>query len=687
MSVELESVVQLYDDGVNYGKIGVSKRIDNYTISEILDFLYAGVVTKQLKNYIQPVTAIWKDSCKAPIKIGDAGYNVLASEGEGTPTESLYGRVIWCYAPVYGANLLNTQTLSLSDTGTYIITNADTKNFVVKVNQTRAYDWENDDQQASSFSDTGKAMDFTVSFYYQDNGATNFTPTGTDTHRHELTSIAPFMIVPVGDSYILVNALTFKTIGGGNGGSMFNPPAGLQYNYLTDINGNKFSFAPICNPTAPTTKSWYAYGMDFTAINSENEPYSLYFFFNESNRQSLWRYVPNTLEELNNFTIRGGVYIYTDKLYKPIISNGVISGFTDNTDTPSEIDTYTYGGGNSHTVPPSPPSPTPSDNNDIETDMPLAYIGGTGGFVQFIKINSAGLASADDISAALSRFDITTIGKDLLRNFVSYKCFAVLSIDPDDTVTRQIKVDGHGLTDENNNPLQGQIIGSVLPIDFTIGTPTKYYEDFRDYAPYTKIEAYVPFCGWFTLPSWCIGHEVTGTMFTDLYNGTVKAVIKASQTVVAEIGGCCAYDIPFVADATGAKAGAVISSALSTAAATAAAVTMPNVATGIAAATSAANTICAVNNNDTTLKGVLGDGSNLNGLLHTYLKVTRPQSPTHGKDIPSSYKHEFGVPCFKEITLASGQGFTQVNDANITGTMTATEKQMIIDGFRHGLIL
>ena len=118
MSVELENVVQLYDNGINYGKIGVSKRIDNYTISEILNFLYAGVVTKQLKNYIQPVTAIWKDSCVTPIKIGDAGNDVLASEGEGTPTESLYGRVIWCYSPTYGANLLNEQTLSLSDTGT-----------------------------------------------------------------------------------------------------------------------------------------------------------------------------------------------------------------------------------------------------------------------------------------------------------------------------------------------------------------------------------------------------------------------------------------------------------------------------------------------------------------------------------------------------------------------------------------
>ena len=417
MSVELENVVQLYDNGINYGKIGVSKRIDNYTISEILNFLYAGVVTKQLKNYIQPVTAIWKDSCVTPIKIGDAGNDVLASEGEGTPTESLYGRVIWCYSPTYGANLLNEQTLSLSDTGTYIITNADTKNFVVKVNQTRAYDWENDNQQASSFSDTGKAMDFTVSFYYQDNGANNFTPTGTDTHRHELTSIAPFMIVPAGDSYILVNALTFKDIGGSNGGSMFNPPAGTHYNYLTDISGNKFSFAPVCNPTYPTIKSWYSYGMSFTAINAADEPYSLYFLFIESDRRCLWRYVPNTLEELNNFTIRGGVYIYTDKLYKPIISNGVISGFSDNTETPSDIDTYTYGGGNSHDVPANPPSGGGGNGDELLDMESRAQFYGSGITTYYVNVPTTKLKTA------LGNWDNVATGKDVLKNLISYKLF------------------------------------------------------------------------------------------------------------------------------------------------------------------------------------------------------------------------------------------------------------------------
>ena len=378
----------------------------------------------------------------------------------------------------------------------------------------------------------------------------------------------------------------------------------------------------------------------------------------------------------------GFLFIANNTLYKPIIEGGVIVGYTDDMEKTSDWDEMTnVTGNNISPVPPTPSAPT----GDVETDMPLAYIGGTAGMVSFIKINESGLASADDIAESISRFDITTIGKDLLRNFVAFKCYAVLNID--DSVVRDIKVAGHTLKDEEDHALQGEYIGGIAPVDFTAGTVDHLYNDYRDYAPYTRIQMYVPFCGWFDLPSWCMGKEITGTMFTDLYNGTVKAVIYASRTVVAEVGGCCAFDIPFAAESTGMKAGAVISSALSTIAMTGATVAAPNIATGIAAASSAANFVSAANSNGTALKGVMGDGSNTNGLLHVYIKTTRPKAPNGKKDIPEQYKHDFGIPCFKQLTLTAGDGYTQIMDANITGAMTDREKQMIIDGFRHGLIL
>lgn len=372
------------------------------------------------------------------------------------------------------------------------------------------------------------------------------------------------------------------------------------------------------------------------------------------------------------------------KDYKPIVENGMITGYTDDDTVQSEWDTWETI--KDHVTPDERPLPS-SQITDKEHNMPLAYISGDAGMVTFYEINKTGLASADDISDAISRFDIAQIGKDVLRNLISFKAFAAIKVN--DTVDRQIKIAGILLEDSGGNALTGRVIGGVKPIDLfpTSGGVTipTLYNDYRDYEPYTKIQMYVPFCGWFTLPSWCIGKKITGTMFTDLYNGTVKAVIYASQTVVAEVGGCCAYDIPFVADATGAKASAVIASALTTAAAVGATVSMPNVATGIAAVSSAANLAATLNGNDTTLKGVLGDGSNLNGLLHVYIKVSRPMSPNGVTLIPDSYKHEIGIPTMKEVTISAGDGYIQVMDAKVTGNMTAKEKQMIIDGFRHGL--
>lgn len=390
----------------------------------------------------------------------------------------------------------------------------------------------------------------------------------------------------------------------------------------------------------------------------------------------------NTHYHLLNVSRYGLKFTYDGDNYKPLISQGVVTGYTTDMSQPSDIDNWTNISG--HNITPIPPA---GGITDKEHEMPLAYIGGNAGMVTFYEINKSGLASADDISDAISRFDIATIGKDLLRNFISFKAFAAISVD--DTVDRQIKIAGIPLEDSGGNALTGRVIGGVKPIDLfpTSGGVTipTLYNDYRDYEPFTRIQMYVPFCGWFTLPSWCIGKKITGTMFTDLYNGTVKAVIYASQTVVAEVGGCCAYDIPFVADATGAKASAVISSALTTAAAVGATVAMPNVATGIAAVSSAANLAATLNGNDTTLKGVLGDGSNLNGLLHVYIKVSRPMSPNGSTTIPDSYKHEIGIPTMKEVTTSKGDGYIQVMDAKVTGTMTAREKQMIVDGFRHGL--
>ncbi|MEE6208249.1 MAG: hypothetical protein VZR95_09375, partial [Alphaproteobacteria bacterium] len=146
-------------------------------------------------------------------------------------------------------------------------------------------------------------------------------------------------------------------------------------------------------------------------------------------------------------------------------------------------------------------------------------------------------------------------------------------------------------------------------------------------------------------------------------------------------GGSCAVDVPFVAQSVGSKAAAIISNMT----AGAVAMTTQNPQSIVSSTLGIAT---AFNANYTQIKGVMGDGSNIQGLDRVYIKVTRP-APTESANgvISDKYKHERGIPCGKTLKLTAGDGFTQIMDANIDGAMTDREKQMIIDGFRHGLIL
>lgn len=603
-----------------------------------------------------------------------------------TDDSSLYSNINvvghWCNPPafptgVYMRNILIYAPLTIGNNGSFIKTNTEPR-IVIDItpdeNTSMQKLYMGSDGRVTCAYSNDTQSENRVDGYYYIYPAVIFDINGT-------TYIFTQELYPRWDSFY-INSILDQGFSSGSARVNFNNDSfhRLAYGWSVGATANGEPLYTKFNAGEGNNRQITNY-----TINSHS---GLTFGVNAGSSNYHWR-VSESLTDNTDKTVTKQYYANTGfrfKIdgvwYKPIISGGVVTGYTDDMTVKSEWDDWKTAKG--HDVPATGGG---GDIKDKEHNMPLAYIGGSAGMVTFYEINKTGLASADDISEAVSRFDVSQIGKDLLRNFISYKAFA--AINTTDTVDRQIKIAGIPLEDSGGNALTGRVIGGVLPIDlFSVShgvTIPTLYNDYRDFEPYTKIQMYVPFCGWFDLPSWCVGKKITGTMFTDLYNGTVKAVIKASDTVVAEVGGCCAYDIPFVADATGMKAGAVISSALTTAAAVGATVAMPNVATGIAAVSSAANLAATLNSNATTLKGVLGDGSNLNGLLHVYIKVSRPMSPNGLTTIPDSYKHEIGVPTMKEIKISAGDGYIQVMDAKVTGNMTAREKQMIIDGFRHGL--
>lgn len=321
-----------------------------------------------------------------------------------------------------------------------------------------------------------------------------------------------------------------------------------------------------------------------------------------------------------------------------------------------------------------------NEDKDHEIEMSVSqFTAGKNGMVYYYSLEQDDVWKVRD---GLNTINLDpAVLKDVTRNLISYKLFALSPAALIKTKTpvivhiggREIKYNGNSIPADYVEELNSIYLGSIaIP---------RTYNDYRDFAPYTKIELFVPFCGWTTLPSWCMDKYITGDMYIDIMNGSCKAIIKASQTVVAELGGSCAYDVPFVADATGTKAAALLSKAATTAGAVATGNPMAIITSGISLAS-------AMNANYTEMRGVCGDGSNINGLDRMYVKITRVSYTDEFKpERPDAYKHTYGIPCGKDVTLSQGDGYTQILDANITGNMTAKEKQMIIDGFRHGLIL
>ena len=73
-----------------------------------------------------------------------------------------------------------------------------------------------------------------------------------------------------------------------------------------------------------------------------------------------------------------------------------------------------------------------------------------------------------------------------------------------------------------------------------------YYGDFRDYAPYTSIELYIPMCGTVNLdPEYFVGHSVNVQYFYDVYTMSLSAgIYRDGITLYKVVNGVAGSEIP-----------------------------------------------------------------------------------------------------------------------------------------------
>ena len=358
---------------------------------------------------------------------------------------------------------------------------------------------------------------------------------------------------------------------------------------------------------------------------------------------------------------------------------------TDNPDKPP-IDVPTY---NDNKYGPQPP--TPEVDEDIEVDMPVSAAAYGDGLTHYYICN-AGATVLNDISAAMSSWDINNTGKDLYKNLISCRFTKIGSIPAENST---FSIYGEELL-YNGSPISINKITGNPTIDLGEYEILPKFNDFRDYAPYTKIEMYIPYCGWVALPSHCMSSEedpkiITGTLITDIIAATCKAIIKCNNTVVAEAAGFTAIDIPFVGENVGMKMAGIANSMITYGKAASGGVAgiLSGAKGGSAGAGAAAagglvgiagsyaQMAMAENANYTEICGKTGDGCQIGGLGSVYIKIQRPktggfESPDF---VPAKYAHTTGFLCMKERTLGECSGFTVCANPDLSGLSLATDAE------------
>lgn len=389
--------------------------------------------------------------------------------------------------------------------------------------------------------------------------------------------------------------------------------------------------------------------------------------------------MPTTFDDLLFYAHCGLYFKYNNVRYKPVIQGGICTGYTTDMSKESDIDNWTDF---NHNVPVPEDAETKYDRID---DMPLGYTGHVSSFGRYYKITDTNLARLS--------LDLAEI-QDGIGHVISLKTFPVtLSNFATFGSTGTIQIDGLPAGAEIN--AQGEKV-LTLNYDYLIGSihidgyhGTASNPHFLDYAPYTKLELYIPFCNFVELPSSCMYQNIDVYLLGDVIDGSCTGVVKCNGQIVAQKTGIIGHSSAISVTDTATRDNAIMQGLVAGVTQTAGLVTSAvagnagGFVNGVGGlANTATNTIVGMNANYTRVNG-MNAGKVANALPPTcYLIRYRPD-----KIDSDNYKKTYGIPCNKTRQLANGDGFTVIDNFMANCNATQTEKDELKTLFRNGVIL
>lgn len=232
------------------------------------------------------------------------------------------------------------------------------------------------------------------------------------------------------------------------------------------------------------------------------------------------------------------------------IGHGEYTQGAENRDNP----VYNMGSSTNSNYNPTTP-PTPTDPNTYSLTTGFNTIGNVASTTKQYVINGAGLQGLSGEMWSIMADLVTT--PDDIQNLDNLSLDAFLTNNPIDAI---VSVKKFPLTSvPHSESLENVMLGKYqtgaaayalalqqATYNFTaIPIFPKFGNCFLDYAPYTTMQLYIPFCGTIDInPADFMGRNLSVEMNMDFITGAVTAYILSGGLVVQTATGNCAIDVP-----------------------------------------------------------------------------------------------------------------------------------------------
>lgn len=225
-----------------------------------------------------------------------------------------------------------------------------------------------------------------------------------------------------------------------------------------------------------------------------------------------------------------------------------------------------------------------------------------------------------------------------------------------------------------NCTCEGDLFSHRIEIDCGNINISRYFGDFKDYNPYTKVYVYLPFIGVNEInTNQVMGKDLNLTYGIDVLDGSCVARLSSGGIQFASYSGNVATEYP-IAGRSGGNALQTATNLLGQ--------TLGSELGTLAGLTGSLITGASSTSTFQTVGGIAGNWGNV-GVLTPFVYIERPVQCN-----PNSYDSQYGYTCNKYLQLSSLSGYTEVDDSiHLAISATEEEKERIMEYLTSGFYI